>query len=218
MSNTTLTKMDVPDVTGLTPDQRSVLAEIMRDLQASVNRLESAAKKWMELAPGARKKIVDQTNPSFRPFWARLEQVGSGTLHPQLATVGGTAARLLGKLPVEEQGRYLNERLPVVVKPRGAGWDMKLVDVAELSEDQRKQVFRVGRDGTVIVRDEEQQKVYLAEKAARRMVERSAVEHVHEVVRAGWTARGDRVYPNKDLVKNGITKKQLQKMIADLEG
>ncbi len=218
--STQLSKIEVPEVSGLTADQRGLLSEIMRDVQASVNRLEAAARKWMELPPGARKKIVEQTNASYRDFWSRLEKVGAGVLHPQLATVGGRAAQLLGKLPMEEQDRYLRDLIPVVVKGKGprAGWDVRNIDVADLSEEQRKQVFRVKNDGQVIVRDREMQEAYLADKMAREIVERTTVEHVNVVDRAGWVARDGRVFPKPDLVKGGITKKQLQKMIADLEG
>lgn len=204
------------EITGLTAEQRTILDEIMRDLQTSVDRLNRAAKKWIELPEKVRAKIIDQTNPSFREFWRRLEAVGSGTLHPQLATVGGLAARLLGRLPLEDQERYLSERLPVVV-PRGRGWDLKLIDVADLTEDQRKQVFKVSSDGSVMLRGDEAQKEWLAARAAKRMVELQAGAVLKKVERTGWTVERGRVWPKPSLVESGITKAQLERMLSDLD-
>jgi hypothetical protein len=208
--------MPVFEVTGLTAEQRTALDEILRDVQTSVDRLARAAKRWVELPPRAREKIIEQTNPSFCEFWKRLESVGSGVLHPQLATVGGTAARLLGRLPLEEQDRYLRELLPVVVT-KGRGWDVRLVDVAELTEDQRKQVFKLASDGGVTVREVEAQKVWVADRIAKRLVEASGGEELTRVERSGWRVERGRVWVKPSLVEGGITRKQLERMLADLK-
>lgn len=208
--------MEMPEITGLTADQKETLAEIFREVQASVDRLARAARKWVDLPEKARARIVEQTNPAFREFWTRLEKVGLGTLHPQLATVGGTAARLLGKLPLDDQDRYLREMLPVVIH-RGRGWDVRLVDVGALSEDQRKQVFKVAADGSVIVRDEEMQKAWLSEKAAKKVLEHAAGELMTKVERAGWRVEKGKLWVKPQLVENGISRRQLEKMLADLE-
>ncbi len=211
-----MTMMPSIEVTGLTAEQRTALDEILRDVQSSVDRLARAAKRWVELSPKAREKIVEQTNPSFREFWMRLEAVGAGLLHPQLATVGGTAARLLGRLPLEEQDRYLRELLPVVIH-KGRGWDIRLVDVSALSEEQRKQVFKLTSSGSVTVREVEAQKVWLADRAAKRLAESAAGETVTRVERAGWIVERGRVWVKPGLVESGISRKQLEKMLADLE-
>ena len=210
-----LNAMPAFEITGLSGEHRAALDEILRDLQTSVDRLAKAARRWVELPEKVRARIVEQTNPSFREFWRRLEAVGSGALHPQLATVGGTAARLLGKLPLAEQGRYLSERIPVVVA-RGRGWDVRLVDVAEMSEDQRKQVFKLASDGSVTLRTEEGQKQWLAERAAKRLLERQAGEALKRVERAGWIVERGRVFPKPHLVEAGLTPAQLAKMLTDL--
>ena len=211
-----MTTMPSIEVTGLTAEQRTALDEILRDVQSSVDRLARAAKRWVELSPKAREKIVEQTNPSFREFWMRLEAVGAGVLHPQLATVGGTAARLLGRLPLDEQDRYLRELLPVVIH-KGRGWDIRLVDVAALSEEQRKQVFKLTSSGSVTVREVEAQKVWLADRAAKRLAETATGETVTRVERAGWVVEHGRVWVKPGLVETGISRKQLEKMLADLE-
>ena len=214
MSNIITTHMPV-EVTGITADQQAVLAEILSDIKLSIDRLARAAKRWVELPEKARRRIIDQTNPSYRDFWAKLDRVGRGELHPQLATVGGTAARLLGKLSLPEQERYLRELVPVVVV-KGRGWDVRQVDVAEMSEEQRKQVFKMSSDGVVTVREVEAQKVWLADKAAREIMISEAAESLRKVERQGWRVEKGRVWVKPAAVEAGLTKKQVQQMLKDL--
>jgi hypothetical protein len=204
------------EVSGINADQQQVLAEILADVKASVDRLARAARRWVELPERAREKIIEQSPASLREFWGRLERVGLGSLHPQLATVGGTAARLLGRLPLIEQERYLRELVPVVVS-RGRGWDIRLIDVAELSDDQRKQVFKIAPAGAVEVRDAEMQKAWLADKAARRVLAEQTGATLKRVERAGWRVERGRVFVKEGLIVAGITRAQLERMIADLE-
>lgn len=203
------------EVSGISADQREQLAAILKDVRTSVDRLARAAKRWMDLPEKARTKIVEQTNPSFREFWRKLELVGEGTLHPQLATVGGSAARLLGKLPLEQQDHYLRNLVPVVV-PAGKRWDVRLIDVAIMSEDQRKQVFKVTNAG-VEVRDEAQQKVWLSDRAARALIQEHALEAVKKVDRTGWKVERGRVWVKPQATENGLTKKQVLQILKDLE-
>ena len=202
-------------VTGITREQQDILAEILSDVKQSIDRLARAARRWVELPPKAREKIVEQSPPSFREFWSRLQKVGEGELHPALATIGGTAARLLGKLPLPEQDRYLRELIPVVVH-RGRGWDVRLIDVAEMSDEQRRQVFKVAPDGTVTIRDEEQQKAWLAERAAREMLASQAAERRTKIERNGWKVERGRVWIKPAALEAGLTKKQLLQILRDL--
>jgi hypothetical protein len=206
---------DVQSLEGLTQEHATALAEILADVRGSMERLARAARKWVDLPEKVRAKIISQTAPSFRDFWLRLEKVGSGTLHPQLATVGGLAARLLGRLPLEDQTRYLSELMPVVVA-KGRGWDQRLVDVAVMSEDQRKQVFKMAADGSVTVRDVEAQKVYIAEKAARRLLQNEAMDGLKKIERQGWRVEKGRVWLKEPLMASGINRRQLERMLADL--
>lgn len=215
MNNVITTHMPV-EVTGITADQQAVLAEILSDIKVSIDRLARAAKRWVELPEKARKRIVDQTNPSYRDFWGKLERVGRGELHPQLATVGGAAARFLGKLSLPEQERYLRELVPVV-QVKGRGWDVRQVDVAEMSEEQRKQVFKLSSDGVVTVREVEAQKVWLADKAARDLLISSAAETLRKVERQGWRVEKGRCYPKPAASEKGFTKGQVEKMLKDME-
>lgn len=211
-----MSQLTVPELHGLSAEQQVIVTEILKDIQTSVERLARAARRWVELPEKVRGKIVEQTAPSFREFWKRLEAVGLGSLHPQLATIGGRAARLLGKLPLDEQGKYLQERLPLVVA-RGRGWDLRLVDVAEMTNDQKTQVFKVGPDGAVTVRSEEAQKKWLADRAAKRLLEKAQGEALKKVERAGWKVEMGRVWVKPHLVEQGLTRAQVERMLKDLE-
>lgn len=203
------------DVEGISKREREVLEDILNDARLSAERLASAARKWVGLPEETRAAVVAQTNPSLRDFWARLTKVGEGLLHPQLVMIGGRAASYLGKLPLEEQERYLRERVPVVMR-RGRGFDVHLVDVAEMSEDQRRQVFKVSDSGEVTVRDEEAQKAYFANRAAQLVVERARLDGMKKVERVGWRVEGGRVWVKEEKVEGGLTRRDLVTMLRDL--
>lgn len=211
---TTITTLEM-EIEGLSKADRDLLADILNDARLSAERLAKAAAKWISLEEGTRVKVVAQCNPSLRDFWGRLTRVGEGLLHPQLVLIGGRAASCLGKLPLDDQERYLRERVPVVVR-RGRGFDTKLVDVAEMTEDQRRQVFKVADSGAVAVRDEEAQKSYFSNRAAQLLVERERSEAMKKVERVGWRVEGGKVWVKPDKVESGITRRDLLVMLRDL--
>lgn len=202
-------------IDGISKEDQRVLVDILNDARLSVERLAKAAAKWVGLSVESRQKIVDQSNPSLREFWGRLTKVGEGLLHPQLVLLGGRAASCLGKLPLEDQERYLRERLPVVVR-RGRGFDTRLVDVAEMTEEQRRQVFKVADSGAVAVRDEEAQKAYFANRAAQLLVDRERGDAMKKVERVGWRVEAGRVWVKPEKVESGITRRDLLTMLRDL--
>lgn len=211
---TSITTLEV-DIEGITRAEREVLADILNDARLSAERLAKAAAKWVNLSEDTRAKIVAQCNPSLRDFWARLTRVGDGVLHPQLVMIGGKAASCLGKLPLDDQERYLRERVPVVIR-RGRGFDVRLVDVAEMTEEQRRQTFKVSDNGAVVVRDEEAQKAYFANRAAQLLVEREKADAMKKVERVGWRVEGGKVWVKPDKVETGLTRRDVVTMLRDL--
>lgn len=211
---TQITTLEV-EIEGISKAEREVLADILNDARLSAERLAKAAGKWVGLAEETREKIVAQSNPSLRDFWARLTRVGAGLLHPQLVMVGGKAAACLGKLPLDDQERYLRERVPVVIR-RGRGFDVRLVDVAEMTDEQRRQVFKVSDSGAVVVRDEEAQKAYFANRAAQLLVEREKADAMKRVERVGWRVEGGKVWVKPDKVESGLTRRDVVTMLRDL--
>lgn len=211
---TQLTTLEM-EIEGISKGDREILADILNDARLSAERLARAAAKWVSLPEGTRAKVVEQCNPSLRDFWSRLSRVGEGLLHPQLVMIGGKAASCLGKLPLEDQERYLRERVPVVVR-RGRGFDTRLVDVAEMTEEQRRQVFKVADSGAVAVRDEEAQKAYFANRAAQLLVEREKADAMKKVERVGWLVEGGRVWVKPEKVESGLTRRDVVTMLRDL--
>jgi len=212
--NTITTSIPV-EVTGLSRPEHDVLLEIMADIKRSLDGIRRAAARWVELPERARAKIVEQTRPSLRDFWAKLERVGVGALHPQLATVSGLAARYLGKLDIGEQERFLREGLPVVEVKRGR-YDTRLMDVVLMSEEQRKQVFKVAGQGCA-VRTVEEQQVWLADQAAKRLLRQEAADRLKKVDRVGWSVAGGRVFVKPARVESGLTLRDLETMLKDLK-
>ncbi|MFZ2281553.1 MAG: hypothetical protein WAW39_27395 [Prosthecobacter sp.] len=203
------------EVTGLSKTEHEVLLEIMADIKRSLDGIRKAAARWVELPEKARAKIVEQTRPSLRDFWAKLERVGSGMLHPQLATVSGLAAKYLGKLGIEDQERFLREGLPVVEVKRGK-YDTRMLDVVMMSEEQRKQVFRVVGQGCA-VRTVEEQQAWLADQAAKRLLRQEAADRLKKVDRVGWSVQGGKVFVKPARVEAGLTLRDLETMMKDLK-
>jgi hypothetical protein len=203
------------EIEGISKAERDVLSDILNDARLSAERLAKAAAKWVGLSEATRAKVIAQCNPSLRDFWGRLSRVGEGLLHPQLVMIGGKAASCLGKLPLEDQERYLRERVPVVIR-RGRGFDVRLIDVAEMTEDQRRQVFKVSDSGAVAVRDEEAQKAYFSNRAAQLIVERERSAVMTKIERAGWRVEGGKVWVKPDKVESGLTRRDVVTMLRDL--
>jgi len=203
------------EIEGISKAERDVLSDILNDARLSAERLAKAATKWVGLSEATRAKVIAQCNPSLRDFWGRLSRVGEGLLHPQLVMIGGKAASCLGKLPLEDQERYLRERVPVVIR-RGRGFDVRLIDVAEMTEDQRRQVFKVSDSGAVAVRDEEAQKAYFSNRAAQLIVERERSAVMTKIERAGWRVEGGKVWVKPDKVESGLTRRDVVTMLRDL--
>lgn len=199
----------------LTAEDRQYLDEILADLKGAADRIAAAGRKWVKLDTGLRQRIVDATPAGMRDVWLRLERVGMGTLHPQLATTAGIAARYLGRLPMSEQERYLQERIPVLVV-NGREPDILRIDVGALSRGQRKQVF-VNAGGTVRVRSIDEQRAWLADQAQReqRKEQRNEVLRIDRPGR--WKVDGGKVYVAAEKVENGLTKKDVAQMLRDLQ-
>lgn len=87
--STQITTLTV-EVEGISKREQEVLAEILNDARLSVERLASAARKWVGLPEETREAIVKQTNPSLRDFWGKLTRVGEGLLQDVVALGGDT--------------------------------------------------------------------------------------------------------------------------------
>lgn len=211
--STAITTILPVEVTGISKPEQEVLHAILADIKRGLDATLRAARAWVELPERTRSRIVEQTRPTLRDFWDRLEKIGAGVVHPLLATVDGLPARYLGRLPLEDQERYLREGIPVASL---RGKDFRLVDVSTMSEDQRKQVFKAAGAG-LAVRTVDEQRSWLADKAARRVLEKERLAGLKTVDRVGWSVRGGKVYVKAARVESGLTKRDLETMLKDLQ-
>ena len=200
---------------GLTSAERETVQEILADLGGAADRIRRAGEKWVGLNKRTREKVLEAAPPTWGAFLNRLTLVGERKLHPHLYAAVGNAARWLGKLPLEDQDRYLRGRIPVVT---ASGRDTRLVDVEELSELQREQVFKKSEDGTVVIRDVPQQKAFLEERKRRLEREQERLlGDLTSIKRPGrWRIEKGRLYPAKERVEEGYTKGDVKRMLKDL--
>jgi hypothetical protein len=196
---------------------REALNDILADLQASVERIQSAAARWVTLPEDTRARVVAATPPAMRDLWQRLDKVGGGTLHPQLATAAGLAARYLSRLPLEEQEHYLTQLIPVVVE-RGGRLLVDKMDVQRMSDFHRQQVFDAGGH-TTRVRSAAEQRAWLEARSALQEADATEEEAHLAVDRPGrWRVEGDRAYIDRRKAEAGITLREALQMVRDLGG
>lgn len=199
----------------LSGSEGQIVEEILTDIKGAQDRLLRAAKKWVNLSERTRGRVIEATPASYREFWSRLDRVGRGELHPQLANVGGLPARYLGRLPVDEQERYLRDLIPVAVTVRNKP-DVLLVDVAVMSSRQRAQVFKVAGQ-TVHVRSVAEQRAWLADQEQRRLAREEMESGLARVERPGrWTVEKGKVWIAPEKVESGLTKRDMLTMLRDL--
>lgn len=209
---------ELESLKGLSHAERETVAQIMSDLGGAAHCIQKAADRWIALAAKTREKVLDAAAPTWRPFLARLTEVGEGRLHPLLYSKIGFAARWLGRLPLTEQDKYLRGRIPVVHMDGRGRFDTRLVDVEEMSEEQRKQVFKANDDETVIVRDAAQQQAYLIDKKRRAdRAEELKLGDLNVIKRPGrWRVEKGKLFPDRARVETGFTKRDISLMLRDL--
>jgi hypothetical protein len=211
-------KIIVPDfeLKGLSAEDRAVLSQIFAGLSGAANSILEAGQLWIGLRESVREKVLNNVPPTWRKFLARLERVGQGTLHPMLYSAASNASTWLAKMPIDDQDRFLRERIPVAIK-RGGKWDIKNLDVEEMSEEQRKQVFKTV-ESVVIVRSIEEQQAYAAEQEKRKERQEAAeLGNLTVINRPGrWKVEKGRVWPDKIKLTDGLTKRDLTQMLKDL--
>ena len=64
----------------------------------------------------------------------------------------------------------------------------------------------------------EEQKVWLADQAAKRLLRQEAADRLKKVDRVGWSVAGGRVFVKPARVESGLTLRDLETMLRDLKG
>lgn len=218
MSKLTIITPDLDGLRGLNAEDRATVHEILADLGAAADRIRRAGDKWVALSGKTRERVIEAAPPTWRVFLHRLDLVGRQKLHPQLYASVGKAATWLGKLPLAEQDRYLRERIPVVIVQPSGRQDVRLIDIEEMGEAHREQVFKREDDGTVVLRDVPQQKAWLEQRRERQ--ERAEERHLGDLTvirRPGrWRVEKGKLYPDKGRVESGFTLRDVKMMAKDL--
>lgn len=209
------TTIEVDTLRGISPDDKRILSEILTDLTGAADRIRRAGSKWVSLSEKTRDKVLENIPSTWKVFFQRLQRVGEGSLHPHLYSATGYAASCLGRLPIEEQDKYIRELIPVSVMS-GRTPDVLRIDVEDMSAAQRSQVFKQAGK-SVSIRSIPEQRAWLAEQKRKQDKEDDAELGLTDITRAGrWRVHKGRVFIDPDKVESGLTKKDVALMLRDL--
>lgn len=210
--------LDPADLKGVSGEDRETVMEIFADLSGAAERIKRAGLRWMQLTPKTRQKVTEALPTTWSEFLVRLERVGSGTLHPALYYSAGIGARRLARLPLDEQARWMAEKIPVVTLDGRNHFDEHRVDVADLSEEECRQVFKelAGDTGAYAIRTVEEQQAWLRNKRDRDNKD-ADVGTLTVINRPGrWKVQRGRAIIDGDKAKEGFTKRDAQLLLRDL--
>lgn len=136
--------------------------------EAFVELIREGIDKWkqageclvamLEKNPNIKKKLLDDYPFLSAGILAKLEDVGRGHLMPQLLLSDSSAFRKARELPVSEQKKAIESKVPLVFERNGS-YDVLEVDFKSLSHDQSMQVF--DRDH---IRTEQEQRLFIEQK------------------------------------------------------
>lgn len=209
--------LDPSEIEGLSRTERDTFKEILEDLKGAATAIARAGEKWVSLPKPTRTRILKDVPATWRVFLHRLGRVGEGQLHPQLYSASGLAARYLGRLPLPEQDRFLRELIPTVIVRDNKRRDVRNLDVEDMTDEQRRQVFSI-IDDAVKIRTVDEQNAYLEQQERRRTrLEEQELGNVDVITRPGrWTVEQGKVYVTKEKAAGGLTKRDLTQMLKDI--
>ena len=157
-NNTMTAEMTLPQ-----ESQSQLIDQLIHHLRKGSEQFIAAGRilvRMVEANPRVYDEITAQ-HPSLSPrLLQRLENIGRGTLHPELLIVAVPGLDRLGKLPLDMQERYLHETVPLVVETEG-GTDILQVKLGEVTRAQTAQLFDGNRLRTV-----SEQKIWLVDQRA----------------------------------------------------
>ena len=204
------------DLRGVSRADTEVVAEILRDLKSASDRVVKAARKWVELPEETRTAVVEGSPRTLRDVWARLDRIGTGAMHPLLWSMHGHAANLLAKLPMDQQEKFLAEKVPVAVVSASGRADIHRIAIEDMGAETRLQVFAV-RGNQVTVRTVAEQRAWLVEKSRKEALAAERESQVTRIERPGrWVVEKGRVFPDAARVESGFTLADVLKMVKDL--
>jgi hypothetical protein len=207
--------IEVDTFRGISLDDKKTLSEILTDLSGAADRIRRAGTKWVGLSEKTRDKVLENIPATWKGFFYRLQLVGEGRLHPHLYSATGAPARYLGRLPIDDQDKYIRELIPVAVL-RGRTPDILRIDVEEMSKNQQQQVFKVSGE-VVQIRSIPEQRAWMAEQERKAAKQEDSELGLTDINRAGrWRVSKGRVYIDPDKVASGLTRKDVALILRDL--
>lgn len=214
-SKSTLAKSPggIVDLSQIKEEDRKDVESIMADINGAYDRIRRAGKRYITLGDDTKERLRELTPPSMVSIWDRLEQVGVGLLHPQLVIAEGTGAKYLAKLPIDQQEHYLKNRFEIAIP----GNDSLMVDVEEMSLDQRRQVFAVSGE-SIKVRSLSEQRAWLADQKKKHDIEEERRSKQTKINRPGlWEIKNRKAYIDPDKAESGLTAKEVERIRKDLK-
>ena len=205
------------DLRGVSQEDLATVSEILREIKGATERVVKAARRWVEMPEEVRERVVRGSPATLRDVWHRLERIGMGQMHPLLWGSYGHNANLLARLPLQDQERYLAEKIPVAVVSSNGRPDIQRIALEDLGATLRLQVFKsAGR--TVQVRTVAEQRAWLAEQQRRRELEEERDTGITRIDRPGrWKVEKNRVWVDPAKLETGLTLKDLAQMMRDLK-
>jgi hypothetical protein len=204
------------NLTGITKVDREAFEALLLDLKAGMDRIAKAARRWVEFSEEVRAKLREAAPPAFGDMWDRLERIGNGSMSPMLYALHGRGAKLLAKMPVSDQERWLSDRVPVLVM-KGNKPDELRVAVEHLSAEQQLQVFKVDAAG-VRIRSIPEQRAWVEAQKVKREERESRGTGITKIDRPGrWRVEKGRVFVHPDKVAAGLTKNEVAMILRDLQ-
>lgn len=195
---------------------RAIAEKIISRISAIAEDIAEVGKMLCEMSDKGREELMEAFPAATRDIFRRIHRVGQGQLAPRAVFIRGRAGELISRLPVAEQERVIEERIPVVTVHPSGQKDEFLGDPAVMSTQQLKQVFRSTGEQTAI-RTPAEQLAWIDEQA-RRQAEREKAKPATYIERPDYVVEKGKVFPKPHTCEDGFTVRQLRKMLADLRG
>lgn len=185
----------------------------LRLLDAAAANIEEAGRLFASIADDEWSSLIGEAPAPMRRTLGNVREVGFGRMIPQLATASGEAVQRLRSLPPDEQLRLWSNPVEMF-RPGAVGRHAKYMRYAtEMAPDEVRRAFEKNGSGWR-VRSYDEQRAWVTETAAKGDDELPA----HGVDRPGrWAVRNGRVYLARQKVETGLTRRDVEGILRDLE-
>lgn len=183
----------------------SKLSEIKSLISGAIEGLLKAAAIVVEILDVEAMEVEEIADKTGVPitFVRGLEKVGRNKLRPELFFADKPGQRALARLPYEEQGKYLNQPVKLLVIGSNGKPEELLTNVDVLTPEQVSQVFATNR-----IRDLSEQRAWVEGNKLKKLAEPIGADEP-------WRKVGKTIVFMKPCK---MTAKQLINLLSELEG